>query len=257
MHGALALDAVFASNAIRRFGIAGLRTCDVLGKQYLRRAQQTSVKLSELLLPHRAEQLSLMRKYVDEDLRNIERALQGGATFYITPEGEYSRDGRMLPFRAIWKRLSPLAGKIYLAGVSYDPFGSRRLTQHYRVVTLNGNHNVVTALKITRPVTVSALLCSWLAERAEPFTKEDAVAGVVTARRSLPTQLFVDPDFDASPAAHTHRALDRMLKLRVLTRDGQGYALTEQRRHPSFPKVSDIVLFQARFLRETIDAAKS
>ena len=66
----------------------------------------------------------------------MEDVVRRGATFYLTPEGKYSVDGRIGPCGASSIDSHPLA-TIYLAGVSYDPFVSKRLSMLCRIVRLD------------------------------------------------------------------------------------------------------------------------
>ncbi len=129
LHGPLALNCVFSTQTLTRFGFEGLRTDDLFSQRLFERAERARIKASALLEPHRKEQLHVTRARIGTDLDRIESCLRGGAVFFLTPEGEYTRDGTMLAFRGIWERLSPLARKIYVIGVSYDPFIGRRFSQ--------------------------------------------------------------------------------------------------------------------------------
>ncbi len=238
-HGDLPLDQVFKPAVIARYGWDGMTTRDLFKMEHFKSARDSYVRLSELLPLYRREEFDDMRAGVDADLARIEQAMLRGATFYVTPEGEYSPDGVMLPFRGIWERLSPNAQNIYLTAISYDPLAGKRLSQLYRIVPLVNRENVVAELKAARPVTTSALLSEWLAQRDDtPFTDEEAVAAVEERLRTLPAGLFVDPELKRSPRTLVLNAV-RNLRARG-------------RRHPQFPKTDDIVAFQARFFAETL-----
>lgn len=255
LHGPVPLREVFSAATNERIGGENLRTSDLFRRKYFGRAQRTAVRLSALLPPHRREQLERTRRGVEEDLDRIEACMRSGATFYVTPEGEYTRDGAMLRFRGIWDRLAPLADTVYLIGVSYDPFAGPRFSQLYRICKLRDREKVVEELKTARPVTASAVLCSWLAAHPEPFVTAALVSAAQSTLRTLPPALFVDPEFAAQPERTVRKAVARMQRSGVLTREGQAYKLSVLRRHPMFPNVADIVAFQARFLDESIDAA--
>ena len=94
------------------------------------------VKVSTVREPYRREILDETRANVERDLARMEDVVRRGGTFYLTPEGHYTYDGRMRPMRGAVERLAPLA-TIYLVGVSYDPFVSKRLSMLYRVVRLS------------------------------------------------------------------------------------------------------------------------
>lgn len=257
LHGVKALREVFKPAVLERLGYEHLTTADLFTPRYFHLAQQTSVRMSELQVEYRREQFDLTKQFVETDLKRIADALHKGATFYITPEGEYPLDGRMLPFRGIWEHLEPHAPLILLAAISYDPLMGRRLSQLYRIVPLRDRANVVNELKAARPVTVSALLCEWLHKQSRPFSEETAVRAVCERLANLPAGLFVDPEFLASPAPHVRQAIAHAKRLGVLRDTGEALALSEERRHPRFAKVRDIVAYQAVFFEETLDGLQA
>ena len=151
-------------------------------------------------------------------------------------------------------RLAPLA-TIYLFGVSYDTFVSRRLSMLYRIVPL-GDAPMTKRLAAIRPVVASHLLGAWLHERGEiPFTAQEACDEVRARLASLPSSLFVDPELRKRPEALVRAALPLMAQWRILRREGTAYVLAPERRHPQFPFVRDIVAYQHAFLNETIENA--
>src|SRR5579883_832359 len=254
-HGVLRLDQIFKDDVVARHGLAGLTTRDLFKAELFKTARETYVRLSDLKMPHKREAFDSMRAGVDRDLQAIETAVRRGATFYITPEGEYSRDGHMLPFRGIWERLEPHARSIFIAAISYDPFAPGRLSQLYRVVELRDRSRAVEELRAARPITTSALLAAFLAQRDAPFTQEEAIAAVIGRLQSLPGGVFVDPELRADPARRVREALAACASLGIVLRSDRLFVLGERRRHPSFPDVDDIVAFQSIFLGETVAAA--
>lgn len=255
MHGPLPLEDVFKPSVIERYGFAGLRTSDLFGATHFRKAESAYARLTELQPAIGREQLDATRRGVTEDLDRIEAAVRAGATFYVTPEGEYSKDGAMLPFRGIWNRLEPIAEEIYLAAISYDPFVGRRLSILYHVVPLRNRERVVDELRAARPVTISAILSQWLVTQPGPFSEEQAQNAVAEQLRLLPRSLFVDPDLARSPKKLTAAALARLLHYGILTRRDGTFRVAARRRHPAFPDVDDILAFQATFINETLASA--
>ena len=252
--GVRALEEIFEPRVLERWNLHGVRTCDLFGPKYFAAAQRP-VKLSDLRPEYRREQFEITAREIQQDLERMEARLRSGATLFVTPEGEYSRDGGMRGFRGIWERLAPLAKTVSLVAISYDPFAGRRLSQLYRVVPLDRRERVVRELKAARPVTMSALLCKWLERAPQNFTPRHAADGVDAVHRSLPAGLFVDPQFERAPGQRVGRALENMARLGILRREGTRYRRGERRRHPQFPNVRDIVAAQARFLDETVAAA--
>ncbi len=256
-HGAVPLDQVFKPATIDELGLHAMTTADLFGIRWFKRAQETYVRLSELLQPHRKESFDETRAGVERDLARIEEALRRGATFYVTPEGEYSTDGAMLRFRGIWDRLAPHVQTVYLAAIAYDPFVGRRLSQLYRVVELRSKEMAVEELQAARPVTTSALLSEWLAARSTAFSQEEAVAAIRERLQTLPPEIFVDPQLRKHPEAMVRKALRNLQTSGIVKRTERGLTLSEVRRHPKFPNTGDVIAFQARFLMQTLEGLQA
>ncbi len=186
----------------------------------------------------------------------MEDLARRGATFYLTPEERSCVDATTGAVCGAIDRLAPLA-TVYLAGVSYDPFVSKRLSMLFRVGRLDDRARLTQALAALRPVVASQLLARWLRTQGEPFLCEQAVAGVESHLRAISPQLFVDPELRASPGAKVRAALSRMVEWKILERDGISYRLAAERRHPQFPHVADIVEYNARFFEETVANASA
>ncbi len=256
-HGPLLVSEVFDERIASRFP-PGTKTSDLWRRDLFAQAHRV-VKASTVLEPYRREILDETRAYVESDLARMEATLRRGATFYLTPEGHYTTDGRMMPMRGVIERLAPLA-TIYLFGVSYDPFVSKRFSMLYRVERLpDGPEPWMTRLTRTlaaiRPVTTSQLLAVWLQNRVDLFSTQEAVAGVQALLATLPPQLFVDPELRRNARAMVERSLPLMAMWKILDCDGGGYRLGAKRRHPQFPFVDDIIAHQVRFFEQTIENA--
>jgi MFS family permease len=252
-HGVVPLNCIFNERVAALFP-DGTTTNDMWRKEYFD-ASRTVVKLTSLREPYRREALDETRAYLDEDLERMENVLRRGGTFYLTPEGRYSLDGRLGPMRGAIDRLAPLA-TIYLAGVSYDPFVGKRLSLLYRVARLEDREHLAQALAAVRPVVTSQLLASWLDGRTEPFALQDAIGAVEERLRALPVVLFVDPELRRNPRRMVAAALPAMRLLGILeSADGESYRLGAVRHHPQFPGVDDIVAYNARFFEQTLENA--
>jgi MFS family permease len=265
-HGPLLLSDIFDQRVAERFA-ARTKSSDLWGQKYFLPSREI-VKVTALREPYRREILEETRASIGQDLARLEDIVRRGGTVYLTPEGKYSIDGRMRPMRGLVERLAPLA-TIYLAGVSYDPFVSERFSMLYRivrspVVSLETGPIDESPMKKTlaaiRPVVTSQLLGAWLASSdlgngAVAFTAEDACAAVETRMANLPPALFVDPELQRAPRRMVRAALPRMVKWRILEREGDRYRLAPQRRHPQFPFVEDIIEYQSCFLQETLENA--
>jgi hypothetical protein len=124
-HGALLIGEIFDDSVASRFPLE-TKSGDLWRSEFFDRARAV-VKLSTVREPYRREILDETRDNLEKDLALLEDVVRRGGTFYLTPEGHYSYDGRLRPMRGAVDRLAPLA-TIYLIGVSYDPFVSRRLS---------------------------------------------------------------------------------------------------------------------------------
>ncbi len=118
------------------------------------------VKVAKLKQPYRSEVLENLRAATKRDIAAIVERVRPGATFYVTPEGDFSRDGRMHPMRGgIVEALSPFAD-LWLCAIAYDPFRRGRLGMLYRVLRYAGDADIGTSLAAARPITTSALVAS-------------------------------------------------------------------------------------------------
>jgi MFS family permease len=250
-HGSQLLSEFFDESVTAQFP-PGTRTSDLQRKALFAKSHVT-VKLATLREPYRREILEETRANIESDLARMEDIVRSGGSFYLTPEGRYSSDGRIGAMRGVVERLAPLA-TIYMAGVSYDPFVATRLSMLYRIARLDDRAHLTKALAAIRPVVTSQLLGSWLANGdGASFTADEACAAVVEQMASLPASLFVDPELRRDPQRLTRAALALMEQWKILERiGGDRYRLSAIRRHPQFPQVDDIVAYQARFLEETL-----
>lgn len=259
-YGVLPLQEIFDERTVAQFP-AGTKTSDLRRAAFFAQAHAV-VKISGLREPYRREVLNETRAGIEQDLALMEDVVRRGGTFYLTPEGKYSTDGRIGPMRGTIERLAPIA-TIYLAGVSYDPFVARRLSMLYRIGCFGrldaAQSQELLRLKRTlaaiRPVVTSQLLGAWLASHADSFFEEDACNALAHRLAELPPELFVDPELRRNARGMTHAALPLMEQWNILERDGARYRLAVRRRHPQFPFVDDIIAYQAAFLEETIENA--
>jgi MFS family permease len=257
-HGDLPAGGVFRDEA--RTAVPGAqRLCDLLAPAAFA-ASQTRVRVSYVLEPYRAELLADVRAGIVEDIARIAGVVQRGATFFVTPEGFYSTDGRMRPLKGIVERLVPLA-RVWFAAIAFDPFRGRRLSLLYRIVEPADPHDLATSLAAARPVTTSALLAQWLLAVGLPFSDDEACDGVVRLRDALPHGAFLDPELARDPRRCVDEALGRMTRRELLIADGGRRRLAdrlrgERRGDARFPGVADVVAFQATFLGETVEALR-
>lgn len=253
-HGDLSLADVFRGDALVAIDPGARRLSDLQRPRFFDAAQRRT-RLALLREPYRKEAMTALRASVEEDIARITGVVRQGATFYVTPEGFYSTDGRMRPLKGIMTRLLPIAD-VWLAAIAFDPWRGQRLSMLYRVVRPADPNDVATSLAAARPVTTSALLATWLMARDDVhFTGDEATTGVVAVRAAVPQRTFVDPEVAASPQRVVGDALERMVRRGTLLRDGERYRWGAVRTDPRFPQVVDMIAYQARFLLETIDAA--
>jgi hypothetical protein len=205
--------------------------------------------------PYRRELVRALRAGVDEDIARIAGVVERGATFFVTPEGFYSTDGRMRPLKGIVDHLVPVAAT-WFAAIAFDPFRGRRLSMLYRVVQPADPRDLATSLAAARPVTTSALFATWLLAVGLPFDAREAADGVVRLRDGLPPGAFVDPELRADPDGCVAGAVDGAARRGILERRGARYVLGAKRTDARFHGVDDIVTYQAAFLEETCAALR-
>lgn len=253
-HGALPLSEVFEERVSGIFP-PGTKTSQLLEPEFFERSR-TIVKLATLREPYRREVLDETRAHIKEDRARFEDVLKRGGTFYVTPEGHYSKDGRMGPMLGIVDWLAPFA-TIYIAGVSYDPFVSKRFSMLYTVRRLDDRTDVRGAMAAARPVVTTQLLATFLNGRTAPFTAEEACAAVEAELARVPAGLFVDPELRTKLRGLVHAALARLTQLGILRPEPGGrYVLAPERRDPQFPQVDDIVAYMAAMYAETVENAR-
>ncbi|HEY5339450.1 MAG TPA: hypothetical protein VIK27_00360 [Candidatus Aquilonibacter sp.] len=254
-HGNLDAAAVFAPRALERLPEDVRMLGDILLPAHFA-FSRSYVRLNELSEPYRAEVLRATRAEIDDDIAHFEALARDGATIFLTPEGFYSGDGKMQRLRGILTHLAPLA-TIWLTAISYDPYDDRRLTMLYRVLPALPDVALETQLKARRPITVSALLCTWLASQQLSFTRSDAVAAVERQLAMLPGGAFIVPELRRSPEASVDSVLAGMMRHGALARDNERFNLAPVRKHPQFPRTDDIIAYQRNFHEETLEGLRA
>jgi hypothetical protein len=254
-HGDLPLERVLPEETLAGLGLTG-RTLSELWSPAFFMKGQSWVKLSHLREPYRREALEHVRATAASDVAAVVARVREGATFYVTPEGDFSRDGRMHPLRrGFLDALLPVA-EPWLCAIAYDPFCGRRLSMLYRIVRPADPNDLAASLASARPVTTTALVATFLFDAAEPFRDDDALRAVRELLAGLPDNVLVDPELRGAPNAATADALARLEKRGVLAREGGRYRLTDRRADPRFPHIADMIAFQRTMLDETLAAAR-
>ena len=254
-HGDLALEAILPAETVTRLGLDGRSLSDLWKLENFVRSQEW-IKISHLKQPYRREVVENLRTVTQGDVDAIVASVRSGATFYVTPEGDFSRDGRMHPMRGgIVDALAPFAD-LRLCAVAYDPFQGGRLPMLYRVLPYDRAAELAAALAAARPITTSALLGAYLFDAPETFAAEDAVRAVRTRLDSLPENVFVDPELCEAPDVKVGSALAALRTRGVLSGDPAGYRLTGTRGDPRFLHVPDMIAFQRNMLDETLASAQ-
>jgi MFS family permease len=256
-HGDLPLTEVFRDGTgAGALGAGdGATLLSLFAKEKYKPARDAYVSIAALREPYRTEVVGQTRAYLAGDLERIENVLRAGGTLYLTPEGRYSKDGRIGRFREALDKLAHL-GTVYVLAVSYDPFVGRRLSLLYRALPAQDPSDLRSSLAAPRPVTTSQLIATWIVNRSAPFHAEEALAGARRLLQSLPVDAFIDPELVADPGKMVGSALATMTRLGILQHVGDHYRLSDRRRHPQFPDVADIVRHQANFFEETVEALR-
>jgi hypothetical protein len=253
-HGDLPLDAILPDDVLASLDLSGRRLADLWTPKYFARAQAT-VKLANLKQPYRRQALENFRATMTADIATVVERVRAGATFYVTPEGDFSHDGRMRPMRnGLTEAVLPVA-EPWLCAIAYDPFRGRRLSMLYRIVQPADRDDLGTSLAAARTVTASALVATFLCRAEGPFEANAARESVRAQLAALPANVFADPELRRRPDAVTGEALTVLVRLGILRAAGKRYVLTETRADARFPHVADMVTFQRNMLEETLAAA--
>ena len=253
-HGDLPFEAILPAEAFEPLNLDGRVLSDLWKPVNFARAH-TWVKVANLKQPYRREVLENLRAVTKRDIAAIVECVRRGATFYITPEGDFSHDGRMHPMRGgIVEALAPFAD-LWLCAIAYDPFRRGRLSMLYRIRRYADAADIGTSLAAARPITTSALVAAVLLEGPRTFAAEDAVRGVRERLDSLPENVFVDPELRRTPEAAVVGALAALRKRGTLVADAERYRLTAHRADPRFLHVPDMLEFQRNMLDETLASA--
>lgn len=254
-HGDLPLESILPVETLASLGLEDRAISDLWKLANFQRAHAW-VKVATLKQPYRREVLQNLRTVTEGDVAAIVERVRSGATFYITPEGDFSRDGRLHPIRGgIVEALAPFAD-LWLCAIAYDPFRRGRLGMLYQVIRYDRAADIATSLAAARPITTSALLAAFLLEDPHTFAADDAVHAVRERLDSLPGNVFVDPELQRAPEAAVVNALASLRKRGTLVADGGRYRLTTQRADPRFLHIPDMVEFQRNMLDETLASAR-
>jgi hypothetical protein len=251
LHGDLRTGGVLREKALAQLPRGVEKLSDLLTARHFSFAR-SYMRISDLLEPYREEVMRATRAGIDADIAHFENLQRDGATIFLTPEGFYSGDGKMRPLRGILAHLVPLA-TVWLTAISYDPYVRRRLTMLYRVKPARTDVPLDTQLKAARPVTTSALLCTWIARHEGNFSAREAGDGVAQELQRLSPAAFVVPELLSNPEAAVRDALQGMVRRGTLSLQGTAYTLTSERTHPQFPRTQDMIAYQVNFHAETLE----
>jgi hypothetical protein len=254
-HGDLPLDAILPAETLEPLGLGGLALSD-LWKPANFVPAHAWVRVAQLKQPYRREAIENLRAVTKRDIDAIVERVRPGATFYITPEGDFSRDGRMHPIRGgIVEALAPFAD-LWLCAIAYDPFRRGRLGMLYQILRYAGAADIRTSLAAARPITISALLADFLLDGPETFTVRDAVRAVLERLDSLPGNVFVDPELQRTPEAVVRCAIAGLRRRGTLAEEAKRYRLTAHRGDLRFLHIPDMIAFQRNMLAETLASAQ-
>jgi len=253
-HGDLAIDEFLDAGAVAELGLAGRRISDLWTAAHFMRGQAW-VKLGNLRQPYRREATANFRRVMEADIAAVVERVRAGATFYVTPEGDFNRDGTLHPLRnGLTSAVLPYA-EPWLCAIAYDPFRGKRLSMLYRIVRPARLEDLDASLAAARPVVTSALLATYLSRTDGAFAAADARAAVRAQLAALPENAFADPELQRAPDAAVDEALTNLVARGTLAADGPRYRLTDARADARFPHVADMIAYQRNMLAETLAAA--
>lgn len=253
-HGDLPLESILPADVLAPLGLENRSFSDLWRLEHFEKAHAW-IKVAQIRQPFRREVLENLRATTQSDIAAIVERVRSGATFYVTPEGDFSRDGRMHFMRkGIVEALAPIAD-LWLCAVAYDPFAPGRLSMLYRVLPCRTPADVATLLSAARPIANSALLATFLSDAQAAFGREDAVRAVAEQLDALPKNVFVDPELRADTTGAVLRALAELKRRGILVVESGRYRLTAQRGDPRFLHVEDMIAFQRNMLAETLASA--
>lgn len=256
LHGDLPVNEAFRERVLSSLPAEIQRVSDLLNPVNSK-AASVYASLSDLREPYRSRALERTREQLEADSLHFERLVKEGATLFLAPEGFYTKDGRMQRLRGLLPRLLPLAS-VWLCGISYDMFVGRNLWMLYRCAAAVPGVPLDLQLKRLRPVTVSALLGTWLYRHPSRFTEREAVDEVRSQLEALPRTLFVEPGLRRRTRARVHAALAGLQRLGIVVPGADGsFTVADERKHPQWPRTDDVLAYQANFHEETLAGAAS
>jgi len=240
LHGDLPVERVLRERALAQLPSGVRNLSDLLSARHFAFAR-SYLRIPDVLEPYRDAVMRATRAQLDADIAHFEDLQRAGATIFLTPEGFYSGDGKMRPLRGILAHLAPLA-TVWLTAVSYDPYDARRLTMLYRVTPARDGIALDLQLKAARPVTTSALVCTYLIDHPSA-SDADVVRAVQEQLAALAPHAFVVPELRERPVIAVRRVLENLRRM--------------GRKHAQFPRTEDMVVYQANFHAETLQGLAS
>jgi hypothetical protein len=253
-HGDVSLETILPDDVLAKLDLTGRQLSDLWTPAYFQRAQGW-VKLGHLKQPYRREALENFRTTMTADIADVVKRVSEGATFYLTPEGDMSKDGFMRPMRnGITGAVLPIATP-WLCAIAYDPFRGSRLSMLYRILKPANPDDLGTSLAAARAVTTSALLATYLCAVDGSFDADDAKRAVRKQLDTLPANVFPDPELQRDPDAAVAEALTVLVRMGMLGADGKLYRRTGTVHDPRFAHVENMIAFQKNMIEETLAAA--
>jgi hypothetical protein len=197
------------------------------------RAMRQEATISALTPDVRQWVRSHLRRQIEDDLAVFLDLLDKGYAVYTTPEGRFTVDGRLNRFRASLASMREKAGRVVVAGVSYDVLCPGKLAMWVEFEQPRWPDRLDWSVVVARPLTAAHLVIQ--ARLAQPhIPSEDVIRGAKALLDDVEGKAVIVEEVLKNPDRTLHTALAELAR-----RSGLGDQLTDER----FPFVEDFVSY--------------